>query len=41
MGDYSVFVSSQNDNKETISASNDPFALEGWGKFQDKLFLAS
>ena len=30
-------VSSQNDNKGSISASNDRFARGDWGKFQDKL----
>ena len=32
-----VLVSSQNDNKGTISASNDRFARGDRGKFQDKL----
>ena len=32
-----VLVSSQNDNKGSISASNDRFARGDWGKFQDKL----
>ena len=32
-----VLVSSQNDNKGTISASNDRFAQWDRGKFQDKL----
>ena len=31
-----VLVSWQNDNKGTISASNDLFAQGDWGKFQDK-----
>ena len=30
-------VSSQNDNKGSISASNDRFARGDWGKFQDKI----
>ena len=32
-----ILVSSQNDNKGTISASNDRFAQWDRGKFQDKL----
>ena len=31
-----VLVSWQNDNKGTISASNDHFAQGDWGEFQDK-----
>ena len=40
-GGVTFLVSSQNDNKRTISASNDRFVREGTGaRFKTKTFLA-